>query len=59
MVAEAAEQFGALARLAMAINQNERGRTRRMNAPDPAPKISEYARETTPRQFGGFGRKGL
>jgi hypothetical protein len=58
-VAEAAEQFGALARLATALNQNERGRTRRLSAPDPAPIISEYARETTPRQSVGFGRKGL
>lgn len=58
-VHEAAEQFGALAKLALAINQNERGRTRSVNAEPAPPAISDHARATTQRNVGGFGRKGL
>lgn len=46
-VAEAAEQFGAMAGLALAINQNARGR------------VSEPGRDTRPGIAGSFGRKGL
>ena len=57
-VAEAAEQFGAMARLAMAINQNDRGRVRDVNAPAPAPAPTQPTQP--PRSHGaGFGRKGL
>ena len=73
-VAEAAEQFAALAGLALAINQNERGRVlaeARMpeaaQAQPPAPSDSTggaipseaFAAPIAPRGFGGFGRKGL
>lgn len=67
-VAEAAEQFAAMARLATAINQNERGRViakevERDRGADAPPPISETAREAArddpARPAGGFGRKGL
>jgi len=63
---ETAEQFAALAKLALAINQTERGRA--MAAPDakfetPAPventNITEADRRLAQRPTTGFGRKGL
>lgn len=61
LVAQAAEQFGAMARMALAINQCERGRAGDLAAdrPAPTPGITDLARETTPRPSGGFGRKGV
>lgn len=60
LVAEAARQFGAMAKLALAINQNERGRVlaneRPPSEPGAAP-ISQAARESAQRPAGGFGRK--
>ncbi|MEM7666739.1 MAG: DUF3137 domain-containing protein [Pseudomonadota bacterium] len=61
---EAAEQFAALARLSLAINQNERGRvladTDAPQAPTPAPReIGTGDRGTAQRSVGGFGRKGV
>lgn len=58
-VAEAANQFAGIARLALAINQNERGRARDMDAPVAPTPITESAREAAPKPGGGFGRKGL
>lgn len=58
-VAEAAEQFGAMARLALAINQNERGRAGGLNAGPRAAPIGEAKRDATSRAPGGFGRKGI
>ncbi len=70
-VAEASEQFAALARLALAINQSERGRIiaspTEGGAADIAPplpgnsvaEISAGDRRRVRRQAGGFGRKGL
>ena len=70
-VEEAAEQFAALARLALAINQTERGRIMGMptvgGAADIAPplpgntvqEIGAGDRRRVRRQAGGFGRKGL
>lgn len=61
LVEQAAGQFGAMARMALAINQNERGRAGELDAqrPAPAPHITDLAREHTPRASGGFGRKGI
>jgi Protein of unknown function (DUF3137) len=56
---ETADQFAALARLMLAINQNSRGRTEAVNHTPQHPGISDYAREAAPRRVGGFGRKGL
>ncbi len=64
-VAEAAEQFGAMAKLALTINQNERGRvlakepkrTLDHEPAQPAP-ISAADRRQVRRSSGGFGRKG-
>ena len=70
-VAEAAEQFGSLAQLALAINQTDRGRV--MGKPSPggaaeiAPDLPENSveeitagdRRRVRRQKSGFGRKGL
>lgn len=56
---ETADQFAALARLMLAINQNGRGRAETIEMKPAQPGISEYARETTPRATGGFGHKGL
>ncbi|MDC8753043.1 DUF3137 domain-containing protein [Erythrobacter sp. sf7] len=53
---EAAEQFAALAGLAVAINQNERGR---VLAETRALKGEETAAAAVARPAGGFGRKGL
>ncbi|BDI60873.1 DUF3137 domain-containing protein [Qipengyuania nanhaisediminis] len=59
-VAEAAEQFAAMASLATAINQCERGRVLAEEADNAAPPpISDDARENVPRRAAGFGRKGL
>ena len=52
-VAEAAEQFGAMANLALAINQNERGR---VVAKEEKP-ITAADRRKVRRTSGGFGRK--
>ncbi|QFT77616.1 DUF3137 domain-containing protein [Erythrobacter sp. THAF29] len=52
-VAEAAAQFGALAELALAINQNERGRV----MVDREREITTGDRRRVRRQAGGFGRK--
>ena len=57
-VAEAAEQFGSMAGLAMAINQTERGRSASVDASPVMPSAPPIS-ETAPRQAGGFGRKGL
>ncbi len=57
--ARTAGQFAAMARLALAINQNERGRALNSPAHDKAPSITDNARDSTPRSSGGFGRKGL
>lgn len=67
-VAEAAEQFAALAGLALAINQTERGRVL-ADAHAPAPVAGSAGSDTLPeealaampmpRPTGGFGRKGL
>ncbi len=63
---EAAEQFSALAKLALAINQTDRGQA--MAAPEkPAeapslaedPEITDFDRKVVQRPSGGFGRKGL
>ena len=56
---ETADQFAAIARLMLAINQNSRGRSEAVNHTPQHPGISDYAREATPRRAGGFGRKGL
>jgi len=56
---ETADQFGALARLIMAINQTERGKAAPITSQPAHPGISEGVREATPRAVGGFGRKGL
>lgn len=56
---ETADQFGALARLIMAINQTERGKAELVAAEPASAVISEHARAATPRAVGGFGRKGL
>jgi len=56
---ETADQFAALARLILAINQTERGRVEAIKAQPSHPGISDHARESTPRRAGGFGRKGL
>ncbi|WP_298333213.1 DUF3137 domain-containing protein [uncultured Erythrobacter sp.] len=56
---ETADQFAALARLIMAINQTERGKAQAIKHEPQHPGISDYAREATPRRVGGFGRKGL
>ena len=53
---EAAEQFAALANLALAINQNERGRAGTISGPSDARDLG--AAPFAPRP-GGFGRKGL
>ena len=59
---EAAAQFAALAGLALAINQNQRGRVLGSvpdeEAPVPAPAPAP-ASPPLPRPTGGFGRKGL
>lgn len=64
--AEAAEQFGTMAKLATAINQNERGR---VLAGEPGTVSGQKAGEQTPisaadrrqvrRSSGGFGKKGV
>lgn len=54
-VAEAAAQFGALAELALAINQNERGRV----MVDRSKQITTGDRRRMRRQTGGFGRKNV
>ncbi|MEO1222000.1 MAG: DUF3137 domain-containing protein [Pseudomonadota bacterium] len=56
---ETADQFAALAKLMLAINQSERGKTVSVEAKPSHPGISDHARDTTPRRAGGFGRKGL
>jgi hypothetical protein len=56
---ETAQQFGALARLMLSINQSERGKVEAIDMKPSHPGISDYARESTPRRAGGFGRKGL
>lgn len=56
-VAQAAEQFGAMARLAIAINQNQRGRAGSVEAA-PLQSTSPPITTAQPRA-GGFGRKGL
>ena len=56
---ETADQFAALARLIMAINQTERGKVSPLMTKPAHPGITDYAREATPRRAGGFGRKGL
>lgn len=65
LVAQAAEQFGAMARMAIAFNQNERGRANGLDAERTAPAtptdqgITDLAREKAQRPAGGFGRKGI
>ncbi|MEM7779884.1 MAG: DUF3137 domain-containing protein [Pseudomonadota bacterium] len=62
MVAKTAEQFSAMARLATAINQNERGRVlnkKPERVESKAPPITETARDKARPAPGGFGRKGL
>lgn len=57
---EAAEQFSALARLALALNQNDRGRTVGQTGPDDARDLgSESVLAPKRAAGGGFGRKGL
>lgn len=56
---ETADQFAALARLIMAINQTARGKAAPIEVQPTQPGITDYARETAPRRVGGFGRKGL
>ena len=56
---ETADQFAALARLMLAINQNERGRVEAINNTPRHPGITDSVREAAPRRAGGFGRKGL
>ncbi|KEO91155.1 hypothetical protein EH31_00390 [Erythrobacter longus] len=56
---ETADQFAALARLIMAINQTERGKAAPIMTKPDNPGITEGVREATPRRVGGFGRKGL
>lgn len=56
---ETADQFAALARLIMAINQTERGKAAPIMTKPDHPGITEGVREATPRRVGGFGRKGL
>lgn len=51
---EAAEQFGALAKLALAFNQNERGQA----MTDPSMQPTTGDRRRVRRRSGGFGRKG-
>ncbi|MEM6266897.1 MAG: DUF3137 domain-containing protein [Pseudomonadota bacterium] len=71
-VEEAAAQFASLAKLALAINQTERGRPLKPDDASPAPagtpngKVDNDTRTITPhdrlvahRAFSGFGRKGL
>ncbi len=55
---EAAEQFAALAKLALAINQNERGRVVGRAGPDDARELGSESVLAPKRAFGGgFGRK--
>ncbi|AOL23796.1 Protein of unknown function (DUF3137) [Erythrobacter litoralis] len=56
---ETADQFAALARLALSINQNERGRViANETRPTPLPR-EDAAQFAKRRAGGGFGRKGL
>ncbi len=57
---EAAEQFAALAKLALAINQSERGRVVGQTGPDDARDLGGESVLAPKRAVGGgFGRKGL
>lgn len=56
---EAAEQFAALAKLALAINQSERGRTLSDASPDDMRNPGNESMLEPKHAAGGFGRKGL
>ncbi|QIQ86320.1 DUF3137 domain-containing protein [Erythrobacter sp.] len=57
---ETADNFAALARLALSINQTERGRVVAKERPaPPAPPREDAAQYAKRRAGGGFGRKGL
>jgi hypothetical protein len=56
---ETADQFAALARLALSINQTERGRAVSGDAKPPDPPREEIVQPTKRRVAGGFGRKGI
>lgn len=57
---EAAEQFAALARLALALNQNQRGRAVGPTGPEDARDLGAESVLAPKRAAGsGFGRKGL
>ena len=61
-VTQTAEQFGSLANLAMAINQNERGRAGGLAGPSDARNLGGGPMTGTAvhaGRSGGFGRKGL
>lgn len=62
LVEKTSQQFGALANLAMAINQNERGRAGRLSGPSDARDLGGTPTPGTAMHSGrggGFGRKGL
>ena len=56
-----ADQFAALARMALSINQNDRGRGGTIAGPDDARNLGESGplSDKPARKPGGFGRKGL
>ncbi len=56
---EAARQFAALARLALALNQSERGRVVGQTGPADARDLGAESVLAPKRAAGGFGRKGL
>ena len=56
---EAAEQFASLAKLALAINQTERGQAMGKAGPSDPGDFGGQEGLDTARRVGGFGRKGI
>ena len=58
-VQKTSEQFATLANLAMALNQNQRGRAGHLSRPSDARDLGGEPQPATQQGGGGFGRKGL